>query len=105
MQNISFDRHRFPPEMIVHAVWLYPHAKKPLPDILTKYEAETLQIICHWLDKNPRRPRPFFWAIQDMVWDQFRGSPPLAGDRMRQLAIYINEHRDDPPDFEALKRV
>jgi transposase-like protein len=23
MQNISFKRHRFPPEIIRHAVWLY----------------------------------------------------------------------------------
>ena len=23
MQNISFKRHRFPPEVIRHAVWLY----------------------------------------------------------------------------------
>ncbi|MFT5328926.1 MAG: putative transposase [Parasphingorhabdus sp.] len=23
MQKMSFDRHRFPPELIIHAVWLY----------------------------------------------------------------------------------
>ncbi len=90
----------------IAGLWLYPRVQKPLPDTLTKHEAETLQMICYWLSrKEPRRPRPFFWMIQDMVWDQFRGSPPLSGDRMRQLAIYIHEHRDDPPDFEVLKLV
>jgi len=89
----------------VAGLWLYPHAKKPLPDILTKHEAETLQIICYWLDKKPRSPRPFFWAIQDMVWGQFNGDPTLVGDRMRELAIYIHEHRNDPPNCDVLKLV
>jgi len=33
MQKISFDRHRFPPELIVHAVWLYARFTLSFRDI------------------------------------------------------------------------
>ena len=89
----------------IAGIWLYPNEQKLLPEVLTKYEAESLQIICQWLSKKPRKPRPFFWFLQDMVWDQFRGSPSLNGQRMRQLALYIHKHRNDPPNFEALARI
>lgn len=85
--------------------WLYPNSQKPCPAILTKPEAEFLQIACHWIDPNPRRPRPFFWAIQDMVWDVFKGSPPLVEKRIRQLARHIHEHRTEEPDHTALSRL
>ena len=86
----------------IAGLWLYPEQKKNLPEYVSKYEAEMLQTVCAWLDNDPRRPRPFFWRIQDMTYDQFRGSPPFNGDRMRQLARFIHAHRDDPPDFERL---
>lgn len=89
----------------IAGLWLYPNAQKLLPETLTKYEAETLQIICQWLSSKPRRPRPFFWVIQDMVWDQFKESPSLNEQRIRDLALYIHQHRNDPPDFEALAAI
>jgi transposase-like protein len=33
MQPISFKRHRFPPSLIVHAVWLYSSFTLSFPDI------------------------------------------------------------------------
>ena len=33
MQKISFDRHRFPPDLIVHAVWLYAKFTLSLRDV------------------------------------------------------------------------
>lgn len=85
--------------------WLYPNSQKPCPTILARREADFLQIACHWIDPNLRRPRPFFWAIQDMVWDAFKGSPPLVEKRIRQLARYVHEHRDDDVDHTALSQL
>lgn len=86
-------------------IWLYPNADKPLPDILTKTEAELLQIICHWLDNNPRRPRPFFWALQDMAMQILKKGVVIEEGRIRALARYIHIHRNDPPDFEKLAQI
>ncbi|MEM7662779.1 MAG: hypothetical protein AAF292_11055 [Pseudomonadota bacterium] len=89
----------------VAGVWLYPGQQKGAPEVLTKWEAETLQLVCYWLSSVPRSPRPFFWFIQDMTWGQLNGDKPIVGDRMRQLAQYIHDHRNEPPDFEKLKKI
>lgn len=44
----------------IAGIWLYPNQEKPLPDIITRAEAEFLQTVCYWLVKNLPRPRGFF---------------------------------------------
>lgn len=83
-------------------IWLYPNQDKALPDIITRSEAEHLQTVCHWLVKNPPRPRGFFWEIQRMAHSQAKGRFSFDIDRLRQIARFIHEHRDMEPNFDLL---
>ena len=46
MQNISFKRHRFPPSVIRHAVWLYARftlSYRDMEDLLAERELDIYQ--------------------------------------------------------------
>ena len=81
MQNISFKRHRFPPEIIRHTVWLYAHftlSFRDVEDLLAErgldISYETTQ---RWflkfggtIARNLRRKRPKssdYWHLDEMV--------------------------------------
>src|SRR5215207_330100 len=81
MQRISYDRHRFPPEVIRHAVWLYLRftlSYRDVEELLAERGIETsYETIRRWVLKfgpmfarNLRRlrPRPTgTWHLDEMV--------------------------------------
>ncbi|MCH8861021.1 MAG: IS6 family transposase [Proteobacteria bacterium] len=81
MQNISFTRHRFPPEVIRHAVWLYARFTLSYRDVEDLLAERGLDISCEtarrWFLKfggsiacNLRRTRPTpsdYWHLDEMV--------------------------------------
>lgn len=86
----------------IAGIWLYPNQEKPLPDIITRAEAEFLQTVCYWLVKNPPRPRGFYWEIQRMAHSQAKGRVTFDTDRLRQIARFIYNHRDMTPNYDLL---
>lgn len=81
MQNISFKRHRFPPEIIRHAVWLYARftlSYRDIEDLLAERGLDiSYETVRRWFLKfggpvagnlRRRRPRPSdFWHLDEMV--------------------------------------
>ncbi len=81
MQPISYKRHRFPPELIQHAVWLYFRfalSLRDVEDLLAERGIEvSYETIRCWTRKfgrqyarNPRRSRPpptATWHLDEMV--------------------------------------
>lgn len=69
MQNISFERHRFPPEVIRHTVWLYARftlSYRDVEDLLTERGMDiSYETARRWflkfgapISRNLRRRRP-----------------------------------------------
>ena len=81
MQRISYDRHRFPPEVIRHAIWLYLRFTLSYRDVEELLAERGLDVsyetVRRWVDKfgsayarNLRRlrPRPAdTWHLNEMV--------------------------------------
>ena len=81
MQNISFKGHRFPPEIIRHAVWLYARFSLSFRDVEELLAERGLDIsyesVRRWFLKfgtqiayNLRRTRPTpsdYWHLDEMV--------------------------------------
>jgi transposase-like protein len=81
MRNISFKRHRFPPEFIRHAVWLYAHftlSYRDVEDLLAERGLDiSYETVRRWFLKfgapiahNLRRMRPMpsdHWHLDEMV--------------------------------------
>ncbi len=81
MQDISFKRHRFPPEVIRHAVWLYARftlSFRDIEDLLAERGLDiSYETIRRWFLKfgtpiaaNLRRARPRpsdHWHLDEMV--------------------------------------
>ena len=81
MQNISYKRHRFPPEVIRHAVWLYARftlSFRDVEDLLAdrgldiSYETARRWFLkfCESIARNLRRTRPTpsdYWHLDEMV--------------------------------------
>ena len=55
MRNISFTRHRFPPDIIRHAVWLYAHftlSYRDVEDLLAERGLDiSYEIVRRWFLK------------------------------------------------------
>jgi putative transposase len=89
MRSLSFKRHRFPPEIIRHAVWLYFRFTLSLRDVEEMLAQRgidvTYETIRRWTNKfgpqiakNLKRKRPPLsprWHLDDMVSN-------IAGARM-----------------------
>jgi len=81
MQKISFDRHRFPPDLIVHAVWLYARftlSFRDVEDLLAERGLDvSYETVRRWFLKfgsqisaNLRTTRPApsdHWYLDEMV--------------------------------------
>jgi putative transposase len=81
MQNIPFKRHRFPPSLIRHAVWLYARftlSYRDIEDLLAERVLDvSYETIRRWFHKfgtpvagNLRRARPTpsdYWHLDEMV--------------------------------------
>src|SRR5271170_5193294 len=81
MRTISYARHRFPPDIIQHAIWLYLRftlSYRDVEDLLAKREVEvTNETIRRWVLKfgssvarNLRQARPVAhdrWHLDEMV--------------------------------------
>ncbi len=81
MQNISFKRHRFLPEIIRHAVWLYARftlSYRDIEDLLSERGLDiSYETIRRWFQKvgrpiarNLRQTRPTpsdYWHLDEMV--------------------------------------
>ncbi|HJO74864.1 MAG TPA: IS6 family transposase [Rhodospirillales bacterium] len=81
MQNISFKRHRFPPEIIRHAVWLYARftlSYRDVEDLLAERGLDiSYETVRRWFLKfggpiasNLRQPRPApsdYWHLDEMA--------------------------------------
>ena len=81
MKTISYKRHRFPPEIIRHAVWLYARftlSYRDVEDLLAERGMDiSYETVRRWFLKfgkqiasNLRRTRPTqsdFWHLDEMV--------------------------------------
>ncbi len=81
MQNISFKRHRFPPEVIRHAVWLYARftlSYRDVEDLLAERGLDiSYETARRWFLKfggviarnlSSNRPKPSdYWHLDEMV--------------------------------------
>ncbi len=81
MHNLSFKRHRFPPEIICHAVWLYARftlSDRDIEDLLAERGLDiSYESVRRWVLKfgQPisrnlwlRRPTPSdYWHLDEMV--------------------------------------
>jgi putative transposase len=81
MRNISFKRHRFPPEFICHAVWLYARftlSYRDVEDLLAERGLDiSYETVRRWflkfgaqIARNLRRKRPTpsdHWHLDEMV--------------------------------------
>ena len=81
MQKISFDRHRFPPELIIHAVWLYARftlSYRDIEDLLAERGLDvSYETVRRWFLKfgaqvstnlRTNRPAPSdHWYLDEMV--------------------------------------
>ena len=81
MHNISFKRHRFPPEIIRHSVWLYARftlSYRDVEDLLAERGLDiSYETVRRWFLKfgqpigqnlRRRRPRPSdYWHLDEMV--------------------------------------
>lgn len=81
MQNISFKRHRFPSEVIRHAVWLYAQfslSYRDVEDLLAERGLDiSYETVRRWflkfggpIARNLRRMRPTpsdYWHLDEMV--------------------------------------
>ena len=81
MQAISFKRHRFPPEIIRHSVWLYARftlSYRDVEDLLAERSLDiSYETVRRWflkfgtpIAKNLRRMRPApsnYWHLDEMV--------------------------------------
>ena len=81
MQNISFKRHRFPPYVIRHAVWLYARftlSYRDIEDLLAERGLDiSYETVRRWFQKfgepiarNLRKARPTpsdYWHLDEMV--------------------------------------
>ncbi len=81
MTNISFKRHRFPPEIIRHSVWLYARftlSYRDVEDLLAERGLDiSYETVRRWFLKfgqpigrnlRQRRPTPSdYWHLDEMV--------------------------------------
>ncbi|MCH8861647.1 MAG: IS6 family transposase [Proteobacteria bacterium] len=81
MQNISFKRHRFPPEVIRHTVWLYARftlSYRDVEDLLAERGLDiSYETARRWflkfgapISRNLRRTRPTpsdYWHLDEMI--------------------------------------
>ena len=81
MHNLSFKRHRFPPEIICHAVWLYARftlSYRDIEDLLAERGLDiSYESVRRWVLKfgqpiarnlRLRRPTPSdYWHLDEMV--------------------------------------
>ena len=81
MHNLSFKRHRFPPEIICHAVWLYARFTLSYRDVEDLLAERGLDIshesVRRWfvkfgqpISRNLRQRRPIpsdYWHLDEMV--------------------------------------
>lgn len=81
MKNISYKRHRFPPEIICHAVWLYARfslSYRDIEDLLAERGLDiSYETVRRWflkfgpgIARNLRRKRPIpsdHWHLDEMA--------------------------------------
>lgn len=81
MKSISYSRHRFPPVVIQHAVWLYFRfslSYRDVEDLLAERGIDVShETICRWVEKlgreyakrlRARRPKPSStWHIDEVL--------------------------------------
>jgi len=56
---ISYKRHRFPAEVIRHAVWLYFRFTLSFRDV-----EELVTAIGDYIDRHNKSPKPFIWTAK-----------------------------------------
>ena len=97
MDAISFNRHRFPPDIIRHAVWLYARltlSYRDVEDLLAERDLDiSYESVRRWflkfgapiaLSLRPMRPTPSgYWHLDEMVI-VIRGKRYLVMARDRQ---------------------
>jgi putative transposase len=122
MQPISYARHRFPRDVIRHAVWLYLRftlSYRDVEDLLAERGLEVSnETICRWVLKfgpviacNLRRGRPIphdQWHLDEMVVS-------IAGRRMYMwravdsegevLEVLVQPRRDRAAALKLLRRL
>jgi len=88
MQNISFDRHRFPPEVIVHAVWLYAH-------FTLSYRDVEYLLAERGLDVSYETVRRWFLKFGGQIAGNLRTSQPTPSDHwyLDEMVIVIRGKR------------
>jgi|TARA_R100001244_G_scaffold86820_10_gene66526 putative transposase len=73
MQRITFDRHRFPPDLIIHAVWLYAKftlSYRDVEDLLAERA----------LDVSYETVRRWFLKFRDQIANRLRSKQPPPSD-------------------------
>ncbi len=88
MENISFDRHRFPPELIIHAVWLYARftlSFRDIEDLLAE----------RGLDVSYETVRRWFLKFGGQVAKNIRSLQPAPSDHwhLDEMVIVIRGKR------------
>jgi transposase-like protein len=88
MQNISFKRHRFPPEIIRHTIWLYARftlSYRDVEDLLAE----------HGLDISYETARRWFLKFGGPIARRLRRTRPKPGDywHLDEMVIMIRRRR------------
>lgn len=88
MQNISFKRHRFPPDIIRHAVWLYARftlSYRDIEDLLAE----------RGLDISYETVRRWFHKFGGPIARNLRRTRPTPSDvwHLDEIAIVIRDKR------------
>lgn len=88
MQKISFDRHCFPPELIIHADWLYAKFTLSLRDV------EDL-LAERGLDVSYGTVRRWFLKFGDQIVIKLRSKQPPPSDHwyLDEMVIVIKDKR------------
>jgi len=84
MQKISFDRHRFPADLIIHAVWLYAKftlSYRDVEDLLAE----------RGLDVSYETVRRWFLKFGDQIATRLRSkqSPPSDHWHLDEMVIVV----------------
>jgi putative transposase len=132
MGNICFKRHRFPPEVIRHAVWLYARFTMSYRAVEYLVAERGLDIsyetVRRWflkfgapIARNLRHMRPTpsdYWHLDEMVivirgrrsgWKQQRFKSPGSAQRFLNIqsavynTFYVQRHLLNRPSFKRIR--
>ena len=91
MQRISYDRHRFPAEVIRHSIWLYGRAH--LRDIGKAVAATCDADVLHHVGGR----------LGTALFEESRNAPVSAGKQTNYRRISLALPQPVPPSFEAFE--